>query len=119
MKEGFAFGAGLIVVGLALQFSVGPIHWSDFAFPLNGLDGLSLLASHKFVNVIHTILPFEEILSEHVVVRHVAIIARSVSGVCPVHPRSVVGSHNVTVHTSRRIIPQIGVKSEQIQEKSS
>ena len=26
MKEGFAFGAGLIVVGLALQFSVGPIH---------------------------------------------------------------------------------------------
>ena len=37
MKEGFAFGAGLIVVGLALQFSVGPIHWSDFAFPLNGI----------------------------------------------------------------------------------
>ena len=32
MKEGFAFGAGLIVVGLALQFSVGPIHWSDFAY---------------------------------------------------------------------------------------
>ena len=29
------FGAGLILVGLALQFSVGPIHWSDFAFPIN------------------------------------------------------------------------------------
>ena len=40
MKEGFAFGAGLIVVGLALQFSVGPIHWSDFAFPLNGIFSL-------------------------------------------------------------------------------
>lgn len=35
MKEGFVFGAGLILVGLALQFSVGPIHWSDFAFPIN------------------------------------------------------------------------------------
>lgn len=35
MKEGFAFGAGLILVGLALQFSVGPVHWSDFAFPIN------------------------------------------------------------------------------------
>ena len=35
MKEGFVFGAGLILVGLALQFSVGPIHWSDFASPIN------------------------------------------------------------------------------------
>ena len=35
MKEGFVFGAGLILVGLALQFSVGPIRWSDFAFPIN------------------------------------------------------------------------------------
>ena len=35
MKEGFVFGAGLILVGLALQFSVGPIHWSVFAFPIN------------------------------------------------------------------------------------
>lgn len=35
MKEGFVFGAGLILVGLALQFSVDPIHWSDFAFPIN------------------------------------------------------------------------------------
>lgn len=35
MKEGFVFGAGLILVGLALQFSVGSIHWSDFAFPIN------------------------------------------------------------------------------------
>ena len=35
MKEGFVFGAGLILVGLALQFSGGSIHWSDFAFPIN------------------------------------------------------------------------------------
>ena len=26
MKEGFATGAGLILVGLVLQYSVGPIH---------------------------------------------------------------------------------------------
>lgn len=37
MKEGFAFGAGLLLVGLALQFTVGPIRWSDFAFPLNAI----------------------------------------------------------------------------------
>ena len=51
MKEGFAFGAGLIVVGLALQFSVGPIHWSDFAFPLNGIFLFLFLCSLGLVYV--------------------------------------------------------------------
>lgn len=37
MKEGFAFGAGLLLVGLALQWAVGPVRWSDFAFPLNAI----------------------------------------------------------------------------------
>ena len=35
MKEGFVSGAGLIIVGLLLQVTVGPINWSDFAFPIN------------------------------------------------------------------------------------
>ena len=52
MKEGFAFGAGLIVVGLALQFSVGPIHWSDFAFPLNGIFLFLFLCSLGLVYVL-------------------------------------------------------------------
>ena len=37
MKEGFVTGAGLILVGLALQYSVGPIDWSAFAFPINAI----------------------------------------------------------------------------------
>ena len=37
MKEGFATGAGLILVGLALQYSVGPLDWSAFAFPINAI----------------------------------------------------------------------------------
>jgi len=49
MKEGFAFGAGLIVVGLALQFSVGPIHWSDFAFPLNGIFLFLFLLFYRII----------------------------------------------------------------------
>ena len=35
MKEGFALCAGLVVVGAALQWSVGPIRWQLLAFPLN------------------------------------------------------------------------------------
>ena len=37
MKEGFVTGAGLLLVGLALQYSVGPIDWSAFAFPINAI----------------------------------------------------------------------------------
>ena len=35
MKEGFALGAGLLVVGLLLQTAFGPIDWDFFAAPVN------------------------------------------------------------------------------------
>ena len=37
MREGFVTGAGLILVGLLLQYTSGPIDWSAFAFPLNAI----------------------------------------------------------------------------------
>jgi hypothetical protein len=37
MKEGFAIGGGLIVVGLLLDFATGPVVWDAFAWPLNAL----------------------------------------------------------------------------------
>lgn len=37
MKEGFAIGAGLIVVGIMLELSVGPVIWDDFRWPVNGI----------------------------------------------------------------------------------
>ena len=35
MVEGFAVGAGLVLVGLLLQFSAGPIAWNNLSFPVN------------------------------------------------------------------------------------
>ena len=35
LPEGFLIGAGLIVTGLLLQFTVGPIDWNVFSFPAN------------------------------------------------------------------------------------
>ena len=35
LREGFLTGAGILIVGFALQFSVGPIDWTAFAFPVN------------------------------------------------------------------------------------
>ena len=36
-KEGFLIGGGLILAGLALQLSVGPVVWDVFAWPVNGI----------------------------------------------------------------------------------
>ena len=37
MKEGFLIGGGLILAGLMLQMSVGPVRWDAFRWPSNGI----------------------------------------------------------------------------------
>ena len=37
MKEGFLIGGGLIVAGLMLELSVGPVDWDAFRWPVNGI----------------------------------------------------------------------------------
>ena len=44
MKEGFLIAVVLVVAGLALQLSVGPVVWKVFAWPVNGLAMACLLA---------------------------------------------------------------------------
>jgi hypothetical protein len=36
-KEGFLVGGCLVIVGLLLQLSVGPVAWQAFAWPVNGI----------------------------------------------------------------------------------
>ena len=46
MKEGFVIGAGLTIIGLVLQFSLGPVDWSLFTWPINIIVlGIFLLLS--------------------------------------------------------------------------
>ena len=49
MKDGFAkgflIGAALIFVGLALEWSIGPVAWSRFAWPANGVVFAVFLAT--------------------------------------------------------------------------
>ena len=51
MKEGFLIGGGLIIAGLALELSVGPIIWEAFAWPTNGmvLAGFLLMIAMMFL----------------------------------------------------------------------
>lgn len=51
MKEGFLIGGGLIIAGLALELSIGPIVWEAFAWPANGmvLAGFLLMIAMMFL----------------------------------------------------------------------
>ena len=49
MKEGFLIGGGLMVIGLALELSVGPVVWDTFAWPVNGIVLGSFLALIAFI----------------------------------------------------------------------
>ena len=44
MKEGFLIGGGLIIVGLMLELSIGPIYWDAFSWPVNGIVLAGFLA---------------------------------------------------------------------------
>jgi len=44
MKEGFLIGGGLILAGLMLELSVGPVVWEAFAWPVNGIVMAGFLA---------------------------------------------------------------------------
>ena len=44
MKEGFLIGGGLILAGMALELSVGPVAWDAFAWPTNGFVLAGFLA---------------------------------------------------------------------------
>lgn len=44
MKEGFLIGGGLMLVGLLLELSIGPVVWESFAWPANGFVLAGFLA---------------------------------------------------------------------------
>jgi len=44
MKEGFLIGGGLIIAGLMLELSAGPIDWDAFRWPVNGIVLAGFLA---------------------------------------------------------------------------
>lgn len=45
LKEGVAIVAGLLLVGLLLQFSIGPLDWVLFLWPANGITLIVLITA--------------------------------------------------------------------------
>ena len=48
MTEGFLIGGGLVVAGLMLELSVGPVDWDAFRWPVNGI----VLASFVIITLV-------------------------------------------------------------------
>ena len=44
MKEGFLIGGSLIIAGLMLELSAGPVNWDAFRWPVNGIVLAGFLA---------------------------------------------------------------------------
>ena len=44
MREGFLIGGAVVVVGLMLELSIGPVVWNAFAWPVNGIALAGFLA---------------------------------------------------------------------------
>ena len=49
MKEGFLVGGGLIIAGLMLELSVGPVEWDAFRWPVNGIVLTGFLSIIAFI----------------------------------------------------------------------
>jgi len=70
--------------------------------------GLRFYPDGKNSSVIQTILSLKGVTSDNVVLRHVAVIAGCPGLVGALLPGLIIGSHNVTIDTGRRIIEKIG-----------
>jgi hypothetical protein len=52
LKEGCLIGAGLIIAGLMLELSVGPVVWDAFSWPVNGIVLAGLLVMIAIIHLL-------------------------------------------------------------------
>ena len=61
------------------------------------LGHLTFAASNKGKNVLHTVGAFEKIFLGNILVRHMAIVASGIAAMRRVHPRGIIGCHDVAI----------------------
>jgi hypothetical protein len=79
---------------------------------------LRLQPQCKHRGMAHSVLRFEEILVEHVVVWHVALVAIGVLPVRAVIPGSILRCHNVAIDAGLRIVGQIRIGFAHIKKEA-
>lgn len=100
--------------GIELCMATDAILHDHRAARLMRLDHLGVGIGQEYGDVPTPVFGLEEPLTPETIVRHMAIIARGVSGMGAVHPGSVVGDHDVAIHAGARVIAQVGVRPEHV-----
>lgn len=78
---------------------------------------LMFATSEKHRNMTHTIHALERPLLYRILMRNMTIITRSIPSVRAVHPGGIIGSHDMAIDASCRVVAQISMRPEHIQEK--
>ena len=82
--------------------------------------GLSLGMGHKIGRVLQSVHRLETIFQGKVLMRHMAVVTRSVSSMRGMAPRGIVRCHDVAVDAGRRVVAhEIGMRPEQIHKQSA
>ena len=74
-------------------------------------DHLGLPAQGKHGGMPESVFGFEVVLVNHIVVGYVAIVAGCFFPVRAMTPGGILWCHNMAIHTGRRIIGEIGIRS--------
>ena len=65
MKKGFIIGGGLIIAGLMLELSVGPVDWDAFRWPVNGIVLAGFLALIAIIFLLRKKVPGFQIIGTY------------------------------------------------------
>ena len=65
MKEGFLIGGGLIMAGLMLELSVGPVDWDAFRWPVNGIVMTAFLSIIALIYLLRKRIHVFQFISTH------------------------------------------------------
>ena len=80
---------------------------------------LTFAVGDELGHMVEAVGRLEEILSSHVFVWHMAIVTGGVARMAGMVPGGVIGCHDVAVDASRRVIAQITVCPQQVEEKEA
>ena len=95
---------GVDQFGIKRSVAAYAVLHDDLRALIDGADRLSLLSSDKLVHMVHPVLTLEVVLTEYIVVRYVTVVTRGIAGMSTMHPRSVVGGHDVAVDTGGGVV---------------
>ncbi len=99
--------AGADKFGVQLCMATDAVVHDDSRAAVECLDGLWLAAHSEDRRVAQAVHAFEKPFPGKTLVGYVAIVTGSVAAMRTVVPGGIVGSHDMAIHTARRIIRQV------------